>query len=64
MILFKLPIKLIFGETDYICPIEPAREWFDSLIAPKKDFVIVKNVAHMVNFEQPKQWVEEVEACL
>ncbi|MCM1364506.1 MAG: alpha/beta hydrolase [Faecalibacterium sp.] len=58
-----IPIKLIFGEKDYICPIATAEDWFEKLIAPKKDFVIIKNAAHMVNFEQPTEWNNAVRNC-
>lgn len=60
----KTPIKLIFGERDYICPVSIAEEWYKNLTAPKKDFVIIKNAAHMVNFEQSQKWNEAVRGCL
>ncbi len=55
-----VPIKLIFGENDYICPMKTAKTWFDNLSAPKKTFTVIKNAAHMVNFEQPDEWCREV----
>lgn len=51
-----VPILLIFGEDDYVCPVPAAKKWFDKLDAPSKRFVIIKNAAHMVNFEQPEEW--------
>lgn len=60
----EVPIKLIFGEKDYICPVSVAKKWYDNLTAPKKDFIIIKNAAHMVNFEQPQKWNEAVRNCL
>ncbi len=59
-----VPIKLIFGEDDYICPVLTAKNWFNSLSAPKKDFVVIKKAAHMVNFEQPEKWNSEVLSCI
>lgn len=59
-----VPIKLIFGEKDYICPVATAKLWFDCLTAPQKDFVIIKNASHMVNFEQPEKWNEEILSCI
>ncbi|MCM1115897.1 MAG: alpha/beta hydrolase [Clostridium sp.] len=51
-----VPILLISGEDDYVCPVPAAKKWFDKLDAPSKRFVIIKNAAHMVNFEQPEEW--------
>lgn len=59
-----VPIKIIMGEQDCICPIEETKKWYDNLSAPQKDFVIIKNAAHMVNFEQSKKWNEEIVSLL
>jgi Predicted hydrolases or acyltransferases (alpha/beta hydrolase superfamily) len=51
-----VPVLLISGEEDMICPVPAAQRWFDKLQAPQKAFVKVKNASHMVNFEQPQEW--------
>lgn len=51
-----VPILLISGESDMICPVQAAQNWFDNLKAPHKEFVKIKNAAHMVNVEQPNEW--------
>ena len=51
-----VPILLISGESDMICPVPATQRWFDKLKAPKKDYVKIENAAHMVNFEQPREW--------
>lgn len=51
-----VPILLISGEEDMICPVQAAQQWFNNLKAPKKEFKIIKNAAHMVNFEQANEW--------
>ncbi len=53
-----IPILLISGEEDMICPVCATQRWFDKLAAPQKEFVKIKDAAHMVNFEQPKKWNE------
>lgn len=60
----SVPILLVFGENDYICPVATAKEWFNKLNAPKKNFEIIKNAAHMVNFEQPEKWNDLIVSCL
>ena len=56
----KVPILLISGEWDYICPVPAAKVWFEKLSAPKKEFAVIKNAAHMVNFEKPDEWNKEL----
>ena len=51
-----VPILLISGEEDMICPVCATQRWFDKLVAPQKEFIKIKRAAHMVNFEQPKEW--------
>ena len=56
----SVPILLISGEEDMICPVSATQRWFDKLAAPHKEFVKIKNAAHMVNFEQPGKWNEQI----
>ena len=51
-----VPVLLISGENDMICPTQATQNWFDNLKAPHKEFIKIKNAAHMVNFEQPNEW--------
>lgn len=51
-----VPVLLISGEDDMICPTQATQNWFDNLKAPQKEFIKIKNAAHMVNFEQPNEW--------
>jgi pimeloyl-ACP methyl ester carboxylesterase len=52
----SVPVLLISGEGDMVCPVSVARAWFDALTAPKKDFAVVPHAAHMAPFEQPEEW--------
>lgn len=56
----KVPVLLISGEGDAVCPVAATQRWFNALSAPKKDFVKVNNASHMVNFEQADIWNESV----
>ena len=51
-----VPVLLISGKEDMVCPVATAQRWFDALTAPKKEFVKIENASHMVNFEQPQAW--------
>lgn len=56
----SVPVLLISGENDAVCPVAAAQRWFDKLKAPEKAFIKVENAAHMVNFEQPEIWNKEL----
>ena len=60
----SVPVLLISGEEDMICPVPAAQRWLAQLTAPKKDFVIIKNASHMVNFEQPETWNDLLKGLL
>ena len=52
----EVPILLISGENDYVCPVQATKHWFRKLSAPIKDYIIIKDASHMVNFEQSDKW--------
>ena len=52
----SVPVLLISGEEDMICPVPTAKRWLDALDAPEKRFVTIKNASHMVNFEKSGEW--------
>lgn len=56
----NIPALFISGECDYVCPVEATQNWFEKLTAPKKDFVLIKNASHMVNFEKPDEWCKQI----
>ena len=60
----NIPVLIIFGEEDMVCPKPTAKRWFDNLTAPKKEFIEIKNASHMVNFEKPDEWNKAVKDLL
>ncbi|MGN1194155.1 MAG: alpha/beta fold hydrolase [Acutalibacteraceae bacterium] len=59
-----VPVLLISGEFDYVCPVDCTKNRFDNLSAPSKKMVIIKNGAHMVNFEKSDAWNKAVTEVL
>lgn len=51
-----VPILLISGEDDMVCPVAATERWYNNLDAPSKRLIKIKNAAHMVNFEQSEEW--------
>ena len=61
----EMPVLMTMGRHDYNTPAELAREWFDALDAPRKEWVWFETSAHSPSFEQPEEWARAVRAfCL
>lgn len=61
---FTVPIVIISGETDYVCSISTAKEWFGRINAPAKKFIEIPKAGHMACFEQPEKWNKAVRSIL
>ena len=60
-----VPVLMTIGRHDYNTPAELAREWFDALEAPRKEWVWFENSAHSPIFEEPEAWARAVRGfCL
>ena len=49
-------VYIFQGKYDYQCPTQIAKEFYDQLKAPNKDFFIFENSAHNPNIEEPKKF--------
>jgi pimeloyl-ACP methyl ester carboxylesterase len=56
----KVPIYFFSGETDFQVPMVLTKTYFDQLVAPKKEFVFFEKCGHMIPFEQPEKFCNEV----
>lgn len=52
----KIPIYFLQGEHDYVTSYIEAKEYFDNLIAPKKEFITFNKSAHSPPFEEPDRF--------
>ena len=52
----QIPVYMFQGKYDYQTSYEVAREYFDSLRAPEKQFFSFENSAHSPNFEEPERF--------
>lgn len=51
-----VPVLLTMGRHDWNTPFELAREWYDNLEAPKKEWVWFEESAHSPVYEEPEAW--------
>lgn len=52
----KVPVYIFQGKYDYQCPTQTAKDFYEQLKAPTKDFFIFENSAHNPNIEEPKKF--------
>ena len=57
---FPIPVVFIEGDEDDITPSEPAEHYFNHIIAPHKDFVLLHGGDHFVPFDRPDQFLAEL----
>ena len=51
-----VPVYILQGRNDYITNYTLAKEYFDSLKAPKKRFITFEKSAHFPSFEEPEKF--------
>lgn len=57
---FEIPVYIIQGKYDYQVSHQLAKEYLDSITAPKKAFFTFEESAHSPNLEEPERFVELV----
>lgn len=59
----KIPCYFVMGKYDYLTPVKTAKAYFDSIVAPVKEFIIFDESAHYPHFEEKQKfydWINEV----
>ncbi len=56
----EIPVYFLQGAHDYNTPTELVVEYYDQLVAPKKNLVLFKSSAHMPQFEESDLFIEKV----
>jgi pimeloyl-ACP methyl ester carboxylesterase len=57
---FRIPMFVIQGEEDFTTPTELARQYLESLKAPRKEFVTIKGGGHFAMFMHSEQFLKEL----
>lgn len=57
---FSVPVYFMMGEHDMVTPVVLAREYFDRLEAPKKEWISYGSSAHFPFFEEPEKFAAEM----
>jgi pimeloyl-ACP methyl ester carboxylesterase len=59
---FDIPVFIFNGDQDLTTPADLAKTWFDTLDAPKKEFVILKGGGHSAVQIMPEVFLAELNA--
>ncbi|WP_158814738.1 alpha/beta fold hydrolase [Methylocapsa sp. S129] len=59
---FAIPIIFIEGDEDYNTPSAPAEDYFNRIVAPRKDFVRIHGGDHFIPFDRPDEFLSELVA--
>ncbi len=57
---FELPFFVFHGDRDIITPTVTAKEYYDKIEAPYKEFVLIRNAGHLACFARSEQFLEEL----
>jgi pimeloyl-ACP methyl ester carboxylesterase len=57
---FEVPFFIFQGDTDLPTPTAKAKEYFDAIEAPHKEFVLIKQSGHLAAFARPQQFLDEL----
>jgi pimeloyl-ACP methyl ester carboxylesterase len=56
----SIPVIFIEGDADDVTPSGPAASYFEQIIAPHKDFVLVQGGDHFVPFDRPDRFLADL----
>jgi L-proline amide hydrolase len=54
----KIPCYFVMGKHDYLTPVNSAKDYFDSINAPYKEFVVFDQSAHYPHFEEKQKFYD------
>ena len=56
----EIPVYYFLGKYDYVTPVEPVEDYFQTLKAPKKEIVWFEKSAHRMDIEEPELFQSEI----
>lgn len=57
---YSVPMFIFQGEHDWQTPSTIVRPWFDTLVAPHKEYISFEHSGHMVNIEEEGKYIYEM----
>ncbi|MFF1820534.1 alpha/beta fold hydrolase [Kribbella sp. NPDC058245] len=57
---FAVPFFILQGDSDAVTPTSAAKDYFDAVTAPHKEFALIKHSGHLAMFTRPEQFLDEL----
>lgn len=57
---FAVPFFIFQGDSDVVTPTTAAKDYFDAITAPHKEFTLINNSGHLAMFTRPDQFISEL----
>lgn len=61
---YEVPVGFISGSEDWITPVKYTEDYYNSISAPKKYFVLLDGLGHAPNFDSPEDFCHELDTML
>ena len=61
---FEMPVYLISGSDDWVCPVDAVRRYKDRITAPKKSLTTLEGCGHNVQYTEPGEFAATVKELL
>ena len=57
---FAVPVLILQGDSDALAPADAARDYLDTITAPRKELALINNSGHLAMFTRPNQFLDEL----
>ena len=61
---FEMPVYLISGTDDWVCPVDSVRDYLDTIDAPSKDLFLLDGCGHNAQYALPEEFARTVRDSL
>lgn len=61
---YEMPVYLISGTCDWVCPVDSIREYAEDISAPDVRLELIEGCGHNVQYSQPEEFAESVKNVL
>ncbi len=55
---FQIPVGFISGSCDWTTPVKYTEDYFNAIIAPKKEMRLIDGWGHLVPIENPEEFAD------
>ena len=61
---YEMPVYFISSSCDWVCPVDPIREYAQVIQAPNFDFLVIDGPGHNLQYSTPKEFADVVKYVL